>query len=508
VPYARPCRRAVLAAVALAVSIPGAAAADPTPGAAEIGDRLFPGLGNGGYDVSRYALDLRYATSAPSQPLEGSATIVARATQDLSRFNLDFAGQGPGAVWVDDRPADFVRDGAELVVTPSRPIRASRRFRVRVADFSATPTAPDPGDPATTFFFSTPHGSATALQPAWARHLFPSNDHPRDKARFTFRLDVPSGLIAVANGVRTRRRAAGDRTIFRYAQRVPMATQLVQIAVGSYDVVRRGRHRGVDFRDLIAPTLTASLAPRLAVELAHLDWLEARVGRYPFRLYGSLVVDADIGFALETQTLSVFSRSWFERPQGVWDPVMLHELAHQWFGDDVALREWSDLWLSEGHATWYEFLYAEEKGFLAEDTAGFPFEEGYADLDEYMRAVYGLGDQWRSRYGPMARPASAETLFSNQVYAGGALVLYALREEIGAEAFARLQRAWTQENAGASASTADFIALASRVAGRDLTAFLEAWLFGTTTPPMPNHPDWTVLPPTSALGPAGHRAPR
>ena len=81
-------------------------------------------------------------------------------------------------------------------------------------------------------------------------------------------------------------------------------------------------------------------------------------------------MDAEIGFALETQTLSIFSRGWFDQPQGVWDPVMLHELAHQWFGDDVALWEWSDLWLSEGHASWYEFLYAEEKGFLVEDTVG------------------------------------------------------------------------------------------------------------------------------------------
>ena len=250
---ARPCRLAALAAVALAVSLAGPASAEPAPGAAEIGDRLFPGLGNGGYDVARYALDLRYATSAPAQPLEGSATIVARATQDLSRFNLDFAGQGPGAVWVDDRPADFVRDGAEVMVTPSRPIRESRRFRVRDRRLLRPPRRrPIPRIPPRRSSSRRRTGRRRRCSPTGARHVFPSNDHPRDKARFTFRIDVPAGLIAVANGVHTSQRSVGDRTIFRYAQRVPMATQLVQLAVGSYDLVQRGRHRGVDFRDLIS----------------------------------------------------------------------------------------------------------------------------------------------------------------------------------------------------------------------------------------------------------------
>ena len=94
----------------------------------------------------------------------------------------------------------------------------------------------------------------------------------------------------------------------------------------------------------------------------------------------------------------------------------------------------------------------------------------------------------------MALPTSADTLFSLNVYPGGALVLYALREEIGREAFERLERTWVTRYRDESVGTDDYIELASKVARRDLTGFLEAWLYGTTTPPMPNHPDWTVLP--------------
>jgi aminopeptidase N len=172
---------------------------------------------------------------------------------------------------------------------------------------------------------------------------------------------------------------------------------------------------------------------------------------------------------------------------------MLHELSHMWFGDSVSPYEWSDLWLNEGHASWYEFTYAAEKGFLANDTAGYPDEVGYADLDSLMRAVYAHGDQWRHDFGPVALP-NAETLFSLNVYHGGALVLYALRQVVGDATFQRIERGWVQRYRDQSASTADFIALASRIAGRDLTGFLRDWLYGERTPPMPGHPDWTVDP--------------
>jgi aminopeptidase N len=499
-----PLRRPLTLALALAliaVLAPAAPAGasrwhdQPSPGAAGIGDRLFPDLGNGGYDVRHYHLDLRYATSAPSQPIDGTATIVARATQALSRFNLDFGGQSVGAVTVNHRAAQWTREGEELIITPERALRKHRKFVVRVANFTAVPTVPDPEDFSTVAFFITPDGSATAAQPNYAHLIFPSNDHPRDKASFTFRFDVPAGRVAVANGVLTGNRTEGDRSTWSYVQRQPMATELIQLAVGGYDITSRGRHRGVLVRDVTAPSLTEFLDPKLALELTHLDWMRERVGRYPFDVYGSFVVDTVIGFALETQTLSIYDRVWFtESGQGVWDPTMVHELAHEWFGNSVSPYEWSDLWLNEGHASWYEFLYAEEKGFLEEDTVNWPNETGYADLDDLMQAVYALGDQWRAEFGPVAEPVNADALFSFQSYHGGALVLYALRQEIGQEAFERLERAWVHRYRNESPSTADFIALASRVAHRDLTAFLTAWLYDTETPPMPGHPDWTVLP--------------
>ena len=102
----------------------------------------------------------------------------------------------------------------------------------------------------------------------------------------------------------------------------------------------------------------------------------------------------------------------------------------------------------------------------------------------------------RDKYGPVARPRSGaiDDLFNPNVYDGGALALYALRQKVGAKRFNALERRWVAKYRGRSASTDDFIRLASRVAHQDLRTFLIAWLYGTRTPPMPGHPDWTVDP--------------
>jgi aminopeptidase N len=480
---------ALLATSALAAPTAAAEAAQPSPGAAGIGDRLFPTLGNGGYDVSHYDLDLRYATSAPAQSIDGTVTILAKATHDLSSFNLDFAGKGVGAVAVDGSPARWRRAGEELVITPESPLLDGQSFEVRVGRFSASPTAPNADELLSSAFFTTRDGSATAGQPDSAHVIYPSNDHPRDKASFDFRFDVPAGTTAVANGVLTGRKTSGDRESWSYRQRQPMATELTQLAVGNFEVTSPGSRPDVVLRDVTPRRLTASLKPKLAPVVGHLDWMESRVGRYPFDAYGSLVVDERLGFALETQTLSLFDTALFALPRGLWDPVMVHELAHQWFGDSVSPSEWSDLWLNEGHASWYEFTYAAEKGFLDEDT-------GVANFEELMRLVYSAGDEWRAEWGPVAQPGDEDPseLFSPNVYAGGALVLYALRQEIGEAGFRRVEREWVERYRDKSPSTADFIALASEVAGRDLTAFLRAWLYDTETPPMPGRPSWRVEP--------------
>ena len=183
---------------------------------------------------------------------------------------------------------------------------------------------------------------------------------------------MPAGWTGTANGVATGTRVHGGTVVSTFRESQPMASELVQVAVGDF-VVHRGRSiHGTPIRDVVPRRLAADLVPKTAVERDQIAWMEKQVGPYPFENYGSLVIDAELGFALETQTLSLYDTSLFAAPTTVLNPVMAHELAHQWFGDSVAPNAWSDVWQNEGHATWYELRYAQQTGVFADYT-------GYAD---------------------------------------------------------------------------------------------------------------------------------
>lgn len=289
----------------------------------------------------------------------------------------------------------------------------------------------------------------------------------------------------MASGEQRWSRTHGGRTVSFHVMDAPMASELTQVAVGGLRVIDRGRARGVDLRDAAAEACADQAEPLLAETPGQMDWMCDRAGRYPFDNYGVLVADQFFLYALETQTLSLRPCLLFDPqviPPELAQTIMVHELAHQWYGNSVAPESWSDLWLNEGHATWYERTY--EADFFG------------LDFEAYVREQYEQGDRWRAEFGPVAMPASNELfeLFSPNVYDGGAVVLYALRQVIGDRAFRKLEREWAQRYEGESVGTQDFIRLASKVSHRDLGPFLRDWLYGTETPPMPGHPDWEVLP--------------
>ncbi|KOG32049.1 MULTISPECIES: M1 family metallopeptidase [Streptomyces] len=477
-PRARWLRSAVLVAASAGL----VAAALPAPPPLGIGDRLFPHLGNPGYDVLAYHLDLTYP-GVNTKPLAAVTRIDALATDDLERINLDFTHGEVSAVTVDGLPAAHTSSGEDLVVTPTVAIDAGETIEITVTHTS------DPTGPADTGgWVRTGDGLAMANQADAAHRVFPSNDHPADKAYFTFRVTAPDDLTVVANGLPEGRARHGATTTWTYRTRHPMATELAQISIGRSTVVHRDGPHGLPVRDVVPTADRKLMEPWLRKTPGHLEWMERQVGAYPFETYGVLVADADTGFELETQTLSLFERGLFTEPgYPAWyvDSIMVHELAHQWFGDSVSPRTWSDLWLNEGHASWYEALYAEE-------TAG-------KSLERRMKAAYAASDGWRADGGPPAAPEAPSpdhkiSLFRPVVYDGSALVLYALRQEIGTDAFRRLERRWVADHRDRTATTADFTALAGEIAGRDLTAFFQGWLYAAKTPPMPGHPDWRSRP--------------
>jgi aminopeptidase N len=195
--------------------------------------------------------------------------------------------------------------------------------------------------------------------------------------------------------------------------------------------------------------------------------LSAAFGPYPFSTVGAIVDSQDdLFFALETQTRPVYSKYFWLDAQGNpvnGDFVVVHELAHQWFGDDVALARWQDIWLNEGFATYAEWLWAEHEG---DGTPQDIFQATYDDIpagDPFWSVV--IGDP------------GVDLLFDNAVYVRGAMALQALRNEVGDDAFWAIIRGWAASKSGGNATTPEFIALAEEISGQQLDDLFTTWLF-------------------------------
>ncbi len=667
-------------------ALPGAAVAAGhsfRPGSAGIGDPYYPLDGNGGYDVGHYDLDVSYDPA--TDRLTGEATITAKATQDLSAFNLDFVGLTVRSIRVDGRAAGWAREAGELTVTPRAGIPRGRAFSV-VVRYDGVPTTLD--EFGLSGFIHTDVGAVVIGEPHVAATWFPANDHPRDRASFTFEIRVPAGLEAISNGVLLGQRTRGSWTTWTWDAKEPMATYLAMMSIGQFDV-HAYQQAGIKYWDAIASNLLADrLPPITAADGAqflysqvadssykrltrvldvppggstlsfqvnrdtepgwdHLfveartaggsDWttlpdtnghtnqdvgacpfflgahpflehyltpvvvdlgdpadpnddvlscdpsgttgtwnaasgegsgwetwsvdlanasattrqvevsvtyesdesvqgrgvgLDAVVvssgsgstsfeadadvldgwvapitapegsldnpntwdvstfvdgvpgvgasvqksfdrqpeiiafeastfGRYPFSASGGVVPDVAVGFALENQTRPVYSPGFFAFDPNGNDFVVVHELAHQWFGDSLVVDTWQHIWLNEGFATYAEWLWSEREGF---GTAQENFD--------FLSGIPADSPFWD---GAVGDPGTA-ALFDDLVYTRGAMTLHALRMEIGDRNFFKLLKEWARTQAGSTVTTAEFVALAERISHQDLDALFDEWL--------------------------------
>ena len=456
---------AVLSGPTLAVAAPD----DPgTPrygeGAAGAGDPYFPLAGNGGTDVLHYDLDLDYtppaADPAPLEGrLEGVATIDLVATADLDRFNLDLRGLTATSVTVGGKPAGFEQSENELVITPRPKLKAGASTQVVVA-YGGTTTRPTDIEGALYGWVTTRDGAMVVSEPDGSATWFPVNDHPTDKSSYAFRITVPEGLVAVANGLLTGSTTEAGRTTWSWDAPDPMAAYLATASVGNFVLDEYTAANGTPIIDALDADRPASAYADLALTSDMLVFFESLYGPYPFNSYGAIVDDDSVGYALETQTRSFFSRNAREG-------TIAHELAHQWMGDEVSPERWADIWLNEGWATYSEWMWDEHRG---RDTAA-------ATFDVFM-STPADDEEWDF---VVADPTPLG-LFAGPVYDRGAATLHALRVKIGDDAFFDLARTWLERFGGGTASTQDFAELSEEVSGQDLDAFFEAWVYTPAKP--------------------------
>ncbi|MFF1278767.1 M1 family metallopeptidase [Streptomyces marokkonensis] len=466
-------RSRTVAAAALTVSLAACGSGSGTgsggSGGAGAGDPYFPKAGNGGYDVTHYALDLAHDPRA--HHLTGTATITARATRDLSALNLDLKGLDVGSVTVDGATARWSRDGQELTVRPRGALERDARFRVVVRYSGAPQTVTDP-DGSEEGWLRTADGALALGQPTGSMAWFPGDHHPSDKATYSIAVTVPEGLRAVSNGEPAGEETKGSRTTYRWRVGEPMASYLATLAIGRYEVDRTRTADGLPVYTAVDPSQAAASRAVLARIPEVVAWAERTFGPYPFSSVGAVVErPEDAGYALETQNRPVF-------PGAPDTGLLVHEIAHQWYGNSVTPRTWRDMWLNEGFATYAQWLWQEDHGG---DTAQRTFDSLYAG--GYFPDAETNAALWSF---PPAEPPDAAHISATPVYWRGAMVLHKIRRTVGDDAFAALLRGWAAEHRHGTADTGQFTAYVEKSApGKDFGAIWADWLYGEGRPGRP-----------------------
>ncbi len=438
---------------------------DPTDlGAAEsrpVEDSVYPRVGDPSVDALRYDLDLTWDRTR--QRLRGLETLEFRATTTGDSFQLDFAA--PLRILdatLDGEPVETDHVGKDLVVTA--PVEADRDYTLmlRYAGRPQPVEAPtNRSDFSTTGWTVSESGSVWTMQePYGAYTWYAVNDQPSDKALYDFTVRVDAPWVGITNGVLESRKVVDGQTVTEFHLGEPASSYLITIAIGDYAVRRDETASGTPvtfwalrsqrgaFRDLTFGTEA-------------IEWIEDRLGPYPFSSAGIVLTESTSG--METQTMVTLGDTPYIRSK----PVIVHELVHQWYGDLVTPTDWSDLWMNEGMTTYLQLVWEAE--------------DGGRSIDSVMEDLRPADQRLRDQAGPPG-DYDPQSFGAGNVYYCTALMWHDLRRKVGDEMFWRLVREWPRAAAYANATREEWTTWWQEQTGLDLDTFFTAWLDGDTTP--------------------------
>ncbi|HEY3528810.1 MAG TPA: M1 family metallopeptidase [Nocardioides sp.] len=425
-------------------------------------DSVYPDVGDPGVDALHYDLDLSW--DPKTERLTATESVLLRAARTADHLQLDLARQlVVGHVWLDGKVVPFQHPSKDLVVAAS--VTKGSRHLLQLT-YSGTPepvTAPtDRSDFDTTGWTIADDGTVWTMQePYGAYSWYAVNDHPSDKAFYDITIHAPAGQVGVSNGELRSRRTVAGRTVTRWRLPEPAASYLVTIAIGHFTETEDTGPHGLPM-SYWTPTGRPGILRRVRYAPQAVAYLESLVGRYPFPSLGILVVPANS--AMETQSMVTLGDNRYTLSRD----VIVHEIAHQWYGDTVTPSDWSDLWMSEGMAT-----------YLAE--GNWTADHGPGTLAGVLRQFQGLAKGSREVYGPPAhyRPGS---FGEGNAYYPAALMWDTVRQRLGDQEFWSLARRWLTSHRFTSQDRDTLAAWWSKQSGQDLRPLFHAWLLGRQEP--------------------------
>ena len=423
-----------------------------------------------GIDIEAYRFELTLRDD--SDQITGRATVRFRFTADgVAGLPLDLIGMGPDGqgmevigVTTAGTPLEYRHENDLLTVRFPRAGRPGERDSVTVSYRGAPASGLRIGP--------NKYGERTFFSDNWpnrARNWLPTVDHVAEKAACEFVITAPAHYQVVSNGVVVEETDVGGgmrRTHWR--QSVPISPWLFVVGVARFAVQTLGefdgkpvqtwvyaRDRDAGFHDFAVPTLQV------------LAFFDDYVGPFVYEKLANITSPAT-GGGMEAATALMYSENAVTGDRPVrWRNVVIHEIAHQWFGNAVTESEWDDVWLSEGFATYFTLLFREHAYGRDDFVAGLREAAArvrfwYAQNPDYRIVHDGLED--------MSRVTSVAT------YQKGAWVLHMLRERLGDEAFQRGIRTYYARHLNGTASTDDLMRAMEEASGDDLQAFFDQWL--------------------------------
>jgi aminopeptidase N len=422
-----------------------------------IGDLV--GHGDPGYHVTHYDLALAWKPSTGRLTATAQLSVVAGAA--LSTIALDLGPFTVNRVRVAGKQVRWTHRAGKLRVRIGQTLPAGAAIDVEVR-YAGRPVPVRTRHWGEVGWDELTDGVIVASQPVGAPSWFPCVDAVGEKAAYRISVTVPDGYVVLANGSRTGRARSGRGTTWTFEESSPMAAYLATVQIGHYAEVALDDEQ----RAAVPRPLLRAFRHDFARQPAMMAAFTELFGPYPFDSYAVVVTEDELEVPVEAQGVSIFGANHVDGRRG-FERLVAHELAHQWFGNSVGLAAWCDIWLNEGFAAYAEWLWAERCG-------GRPAAETAAAA---RRRLAGLPQDLVIGDPP------ARDMFDDRVYQRGALTVHAVRTALGDAAFFRMLHDWTGTYRHATATTADFQALAQRYTDADLGPLLSAWLYAAPLPP-------------------------
>ena len=422
------------------------------------------------------------------QTVTGTATLdFAPIGKPLTEFRLDAVHLEVSDLRSSVPVANYSSTTDELVITFARPLNVGEKCTLAI-DYSAEPRqgiyfrTPEQGYPAEdTHLF-------TQGEPQRASYWFPCHDYPNERSSTEMICHVPKGMTVLSNGVLVAESINADTGLktVHWRQEKPHVAYLITLVAGNFTKLET-TSRGVPLAFYSQPTIGKHSANSFKNTADIMDFFHDEIGvPYPWDKYYQVTVrDFQFGGMENTSMTTLAHRSMHtaesENIHSGWVRTLdAHEMVHQWFGDYVTCKDWSHLWLNEGFATYYSYLY-EAYRFGHDDLL-------YKMYRDATRRVLSQSDDRRPIvYNQYKKPFEQ---FDFRAYPKGSWVLHMLRSQLGKDLYRECVKTYLERNALTSVTTADFSKVVEEVSGQSFDRFFDQWVYHARFPSLKVRYKW------------------